>query len=63
MKLTTHIRNLIFLWRQKNKTEIPKNADAEVILRVTKNTYKRKKQLGKKSSSTFNQKNPQRKTL
>ena len=42
MKLTTHIRNLIFLWRQKNKTEIPKNADAEVILRVTKNTYKRK---------------------
>ena len=42
MKLTTHIRNLIFLWRQRNKTEIPKNADAEVILRVTKNTYKRK---------------------
>ena len=42
MKITTHIRNLIFLWRQRNKTEIPKNADAEVILRVTKNTYKRK---------------------
>lgn len=42
MKLTTHIRNLIFLWRQRNKIEIPKNADAEVILRVTKNTYKRK---------------------
>lgn len=42
MKLTTHIRNLIFLWRQRNKTEIPKNADAEVILRVTKNAYKRK---------------------
>ena len=42
MKLTTHIRNIIFLWRQRNKTEIPKNADAEVILRVTKNTYKRK---------------------
>ena len=42
MKLTTHIRNLIFLWRQRNKTEIPKNADAEVILKVTKNTYKRK---------------------
>ena len=42
MKLTTHIRNLIFLWRQRNKTEIPKNADAEVILRVTKSTYKRK---------------------
>ena len=42
MKLTTHIRNLIFLWRQRNKTGIPKNADAEVILRVTKNTYKRK---------------------
>ena len=42
MKLTTHIRNLIFLWRQRNKTEIPKNADAEVMLRVTKNAYKRK---------------------
>lgn len=42
MKLITHIRNLLFLWRQRNKTEIPKNADAEVILRVTKNTYKRK---------------------
>ena len=42
MKITTHIRNLIFLWRQRNKTEIPKKADAEVILRVTKNTYKRK---------------------
>lgn len=42
MKLTTHIRNLIFLWWQRNKIEIPKNADAEVILRVTKNTYKRK---------------------
>ena len=42
MKITTHIRNLIFLWRQRNKTGIPKNADAEVILRVTKNTYKRK---------------------
>ena len=42
MKLTTHIRNIIFLWRQRNKTEIPKNADAEVILRVTKSTYKRK---------------------
>ena len=42
MKLTTHIRNIIFLWRQRKKTEIPKNADAEVILRVTKSTYKRK---------------------
>ena len=42
MKLITHIRNIIFLWRQRNKTEIPKNADAEVILRVTKSTYKRK---------------------
>lgn len=42
MKITTHIRNLIFLWRQRNKTGIPKNADAEVVLRVTKNTYKRK---------------------
>lgn len=45
MKITTHIRNLIFLWRQRNKTEIPKNADAEVILRVTKSTYKRKNSL------------------
>ena len=43
MKLTTHIRNIIFLWRQRNKTEIKsKNIDAEIILRVTKNTYKRK---------------------
>ena len=42
MELTTHIRNIIFLWRQRNKTEISKNADAEVILKVTKNTYKRK---------------------
>lgn len=42
MKLTTHIRNLISLWQQRNKTEISKNADAEVILRATKNTYKRK---------------------
>lgn len=42
MKLTTHIKNLIFLWRQRSKTEIPKNADAEVILKVTKNSYKRK---------------------
>jgi hypothetical protein len=43
MKLATHIRNLIFLWRQRNKTEIKsKNIDAEIILRVTKNNYKRK---------------------
>ena len=42
MKLTTHIRNLIFLWRQRSKTGIPKNADAEVVLKVTKNAYKRK---------------------
>lgn len=42
MKLTTHIRNLILLWRERNKIEIPKNADAEVMLRVTKNAYKRK---------------------
>ena len=40
MRITTHIGNLIFLWRQRNKTEIPKKADAEIILRVTKNTYK-----------------------
>lgn len=30
MNITTHIRNIIFLWRQRNKTEISKNADAEV---------------------------------
>lgn len=42
MKITTHIRNLIFLWRQRRKIGIPKNADAEVILKVTKNAYKRK---------------------
>lgn len=42
MKITTHIRNLIFLWRQKDKTEIPKNADVDLFLRVMKNNYKRK---------------------
>ena len=42
MKLITHIRNLIFLWRQKDKTEIPKNADVDLFLRVMKNNYKRK---------------------
>lgn len=42
MKITTYIKDLIFLWRQINRTEIPKNADAEVILKVTKNNYKRR---------------------
>ena len=43
MKLTTHIRNIIFLWWENRREEIKsKKADAEVILRVTKNTYKRK---------------------
>ena len=42
MQITTHIRNLIFLWRQKDKTEIPKNADVDLFLRVMKNNYKRK---------------------
>lgn len=42
MKLTTHIRNLIFLWRQRDKTEIPKNADANLFLLATKSNYKRK---------------------
>lgn len=43
MKITTHIRNLIFLWRERNRTEIKsKNIDAEIILIVTKNNYKRK---------------------
>lgn len=43
MKLTTHIRNIIFLWRENRREEIKsKKADAEVVLRVAKNTYKRK---------------------
>ena len=42
MKITTHIRNLIFLWRQRNKTEIPKNADVDLFLRVMKNNYTKK---------------------
>lgn len=42
MKLTTHIRNIIFLWREKDKTEIPKNANIEKLLKVTKNNYKKK---------------------
>lgn len=42
MKLTTHIRNLIFLWRQRDKTGIPKGADAELLLKLAKNNYKRK---------------------
>lgn len=42
MRITTHIRNIVFLWRENKRTRVPKNVDAEVILRVTKNTYKRK---------------------
>ena len=42
MKITTHIRNIVFLWRQRNKTEIPKNADVDLFLRVMKNNYTKK---------------------
>ena len=42
MKLTTHIRNLIFLWRWNRKEGLPKGADAELLLKLAKNTYKRK---------------------
>ena len=43
MKLTTHIRNIIFLCRENRREEIKsKKADVEVVLRVAKNTYKRK---------------------
>lgn len=42
MKLTTHIRNLIFLCKQRGKKRIPKNVDVEAMLKVAKNTYKKK---------------------
>ena len=41
MKLTTHIRNLIFLWRENRRIEIPK-VDTSTLIGRTQTNYKRK---------------------
>ena len=41
MKLTTHIRNIIFLWRENRRTEIPK-VDTSTLIGRTQTNYKRK---------------------
>jgi len=42
MKLTTHIKNLIFLWRENKKEKVDLELDAELLLKRTKNAYKKK---------------------
>ena len=42
MKLTTRIRNFIFLWRKNKKETVNKDLNIENILRVTKASYKTK---------------------
>ena len=42
MKLTTHIKNLIFLWRENRKEKVNLELDAELLLKRTKYAYKRK---------------------
>ncbi len=42
MKLTTHIKNLIFLWRENREERVNLELDAELLLKRTKNAYKRK---------------------
>ena len=39
MKIITHIKNIIFLFKYSRKKEIPEKADAEAILKVTKHFY------------------------
>ena len=41
MKLTTYIRNIIFLWRENRRTEIPK-VDTSTLIGRTQTNYKRK---------------------
>ena len=41
MKLTTHIRNIIFLWRENRRKEIPK-VDPSTLIGRTQTNYKRK---------------------
>lgn len=42
MKLTTRIRNFIFLWRENRKETVNKDLNIENMLRVTKASYKTK---------------------
>ena len=42
MKLTTHIRNLIFLWRENKKQDVNLNLSIKHLLSGTKHQYKRK---------------------
>ena len=42
MKLTTRIRNFIFLWRENRKETVNKDLNIENMLRVTKVSYKTK---------------------
>lgn len=42
MKITTRIRNFIFLWRKNKKETVNKDLNIENILRVTKASYKTK---------------------
>ena len=42
MKVTTHIRNLIFLWRENKKQDVNLNLSIKHLLSGTKHQYKRK---------------------
>ena len=42
MKITTHIRNLIFLWRENKKQDVNLNLSIKHLLSGTKHQYKRK---------------------
>ena len=42
MKITTHIRNLIFLWRENRKQDVNLNLSIKHLLSGTKHQYKRK---------------------
>lgn len=42
MKITTRIKNFIFLWRENRKVTVNKDLNIENMLRVTKSSYKTK---------------------
>lgn len=42
MKLTTRIRNFIFLWRENKKQTVSNNLNVEYLLKITKASYKTK---------------------
>jgi hypothetical protein len=42
MKFTTHIRNVIFLWKENRKEKVNLDFNVENLLKVIKNTYKKK---------------------